>query len=104
MLSLFFSSLSPLTYTLVLGGVTILFCIVYNSFLHTLARFPGPLFASYTNLWKVYQVYTGRYEYTLQNLHNKYGKIVRVGPNQLDIRDAAAAKTILASGQSFVKR
>ena len=31
------------------------------------------------------QVYTGRYHLNIKKLHEKYGPIVRIGPNLLDL-------------------
>ncbi|KAH9827687.1 Isotrichodermin C-15 hydroxylase [Teratosphaeria destructans] len=77
--------------------------ILYNRFFHPLARFPGPFIATFTNLWKVYQVSTSNYEDVLLELHRQHGKIVRIGPNHLDVSDAAAIKTIYGSGREFRK-
>ncbi|KAK4194406.1 putative cytochrome P450 E-class, group I [Triangularia verruculosa] len=50
-----------------------------------LRRYPGPFLAGYTNLWRLYQVRTGKYQLTIQKLHEKYGPVVRIGPNLLDL-------------------
>jgi hypothetical protein len=78
--------------------------IVYFAFFHALSKFPGPFLASFTNLWKTYQVARGDYEGVLLRLHQKHGKIVRIGPNHLDISDAQAVKAIFGSGRTFQKR
>lgn len=77
---------------------------LYNRYFHPLARFPGPLLASFTNFWKVYQVAAGNYEDVLLDLHRRHGKIVRIGPNHLDVSDSSAVKTIYGSGRHFKKR
>jgi hypothetical protein len=78
--------------------------ILYYRLFHPLARFPGPFFASFTNFWKVYQVASGRYEDALLDLHRKYGKLVRIGPNHLDVSDASAVKSIYGGGRHLKKR
>ncbi|KAB2568799.1 Cytochrome P450 monooxygenase gsfF [Lasiodiplodia theobromae] len=77
--------------------------IIYQRFLHPLSRYPGPLLASLSNVWKAYHVYQGDLEYAILKLHQEHGKIVRIGPNHLDISDAAAVKDIYLTGKSFVK-
>ncbi|KAF2768649.1 cytochrome P450, partial [Teratosphaeria nubilosa] len=64
---------------------------------------PGPFLASSTNFWKVYQVSNGNYEDVLLDLHRQHGKIVRTGPNHLDVSDATAIMTIYGSGREFKK-
>jgi len=78
--------------------------IVYDRFFHPLAKFPGPFIASSTNLWKAYQVIYGNYEGVLLDLHRKYGKIVRIGPNHLDVSEPTVVKTIYGGGRTFLKR
>ena len=80
------------------------FYFVYSCFFHPLARFPGPFIASFTNLWKVYHVYSGDFEHVLLEAHQKYGKLVRIGPNHLDVSDAAAVKGIYGAGRAMPKR
>jgi hypothetical protein len=77
--------------------------IVYMRFLHPLARYPGPFLASLTNLWKAYEMYQGQMEYTIRDLHDKHGAIVRIGPNDLVISHPDAVKQIYLSGSSFQK-
>jgi hypothetical protein len=84
-------------------GYAVLYTIYYR-FGHSLSRFPGPFAASLTNLWKVYHIYRGDFEHTLLNAHRKYGKIVRIGPNHLDVSDVSAVKSIYGTGRDFPKR
>ncbi|KAL2020441.1 hypothetical protein VTK56DRAFT_8407 [Thermocarpiscus australiensis] len=39
----------------------------------------------YTNLWRLAQVRSGRYHETVKKLHDRYGPVVRIGPNLLDL-------------------
>lgn len=56
---------------------------IYRVFLHPLRRFPGPLICKLTKL-KHFQVsLAGKSHLWVQGLHQKYGDIVRVGPNEL---------------------
>ncbi|KPI46010.1 Trichodiene oxygenase [Cyphellophora attinorum] len=62
---------------------------IYRLYLHPLARYPGPRLAAAT-LW--YQVYfevflVGRFSQQLDRLHDQYGPIVRIGPNEVHIKD-----------------
>lgn len=91
-----------------LGFATLFFALVawyfYTQSFHPLSQYPGPALASFTNLWKSYQVWHGTYELTLLDLHRKYGPIVRIGPNHLDISHASVIKEVFGAGKSFKKR
>ncbi|KAK7531507.1 cytochrome P450 [Phyllosticta citribraziliensis] len=77
--------------------------LVYLAFLHPLARYPGPRVAALTNLWKVYHVARGDYEHAILELHRKHGRIVRIGPNHVDISSGDAVKDVFLAGKSWVK-
>ena len=50
-------------------------CFLYYRFFHTLSKYPGPFWASFTSLWLVHQVLIGRRLETEEvNLHKKHGK------------------------------
>lgn len=72
----------------------------YNKGLH---RYPGPLFASITDWWRLYDVYGRRSEVTHRALHKKYGDVVRLGPNMLSFSDPQALKTIYGLNKGFTK-
>ncbi|KAL1838075.1 hypothetical protein VTJ49DRAFT_3095 [Mycothermus thermophilus] len=50
-----------------------------------LKRYPGPFLARWTNLYRLWHVYKGKYASHVKKLHEKYGPVVRLGPNMLDI-------------------
>ncbi|GJE89584.1 cytochrome P450 [Phanerochaete sordida] len=56
---------------------------------HPLARYPGPPVAKVSKIWHAYQVFTGKQHLYIQSLHNRYGDVVRIGPNDLSIRDTS---------------
>lgn len=57
--------------------------IFYYVFIHRLSRYPGPLLAKITNIWRLINVRKGSYQETLRDLHRQYGSVVRIGPNLL---------------------
>lgn len=59
--------------------------IFYNLFLHPLRRFPGPLLARATVITYQRKILQGYSHKWLQDLHEKYGPIVRCSPNDLSI-------------------
>lgn len=74
-----------------------------NRFNNGLNRYPGPLLASFTDWWRVWDVYGQRPEITHQKLHAKHGDVVRLGPNSLSFADPKALKTIYGLNKGFVK-
>ncbi|KAJ7267492.1 high nitrogen upregulated cytochrome P450 monooxygenase 2 [Mycena rebaudengoi] len=62
---------------------------------HPLARHPGPLLAKLSKLWCVYHTHTGKLHITFRQLHEQYGPIVRIGPNELSICNVDAVQPIL---------
>ncbi|KAH9985202.1 putative cytochrome P450 [Russula compacta] len=59
--------------------------IIYNLFFHPLSRFPGPRGAACTRWWLAYmELGNGVSLSTLRTeLHQKYGDIIRIAPNEL---------------------
>ncbi|KAI1172104.1 cytochrome P450 [Nemania sp. FL0916] len=68
-----------------------------------LREYPGPFLAGCTNWWRFAQVLTGRYHLYMRELHVKYGPIVRIGPNLLDIDILEVIKTVYGSDTSWRK-
>jgi hypothetical protein len=65
--------------------VSLVFRGLYNVFFHPLARFPGLRASGITEWWKTYieVVQQESMVHLLVKLHEKYGDIVRVGPNEV---------------------
>ncbi|KAI0048042.1 putative P450 monooxygenase [Auriscalpium vulgare] len=59
--------------------------VIYNLYFHPLAHFPGPRVAAATELWLPYrELYKGESLSDLRvRVHQQYGDIVRIGPNEL---------------------
>ncbi|KAI1422385.1 cytochrome P450 [Xylaria sp. FL1777] len=54
---------------------------------HRLRQFPGPLSASFSYLWGYFTMTSGRMHLRLAEEQEKYGKIMRIGPNELLVYD-----------------
>lgn len=68
-----------------------------------LRRYPGPFLAAVTNLWMMFKHYSGARTDTITALHQKYGKIVRIGPDSLSFSSLQAAKDIYGHGTASFK-
>ncbi|XHG06437.1 hypothetical protein AWENTII_009632 [Aspergillus wentii] len=70
--------------------------VVYNVFFHPLRAFPGPVSHA---IWRVpyaYKLMKGTFEYDMLALHEKYGDIVRVAPDELAASHPDAWRDIMA--------
>ncbi|CCC10483.1 unnamed protein product [Sordaria macrospora k-hell] len=68
-----------------------------------LKKYPGPALAGWTNLWRLGQVLSGEYAPRMKKLHEKYGPIVRIGPNLLDLDFPELTRTIYATDPKWKK-
>jgi cytochrome P450 len=71
--------------------------------LHPLAHVPGPYLACSSSVWLTYHAWIGDEASTVHALHEKYGPIVRTGPNSVDVSDGAALATIYTEKGGFGK-
>ena len=77
--------------------------VLYQRLFHPLSRYPGPFWASLTDLYKVHFLCTGCLPALFLQLHEKHGDVVRIGPNELTFRDAAALSDIYKAGRVMEK-
>ncbi|KIW32454.1 uncharacterized protein PV07_04000 [Cladophialophora immunda] len=68
-----------------------------------LCSIPGPLLASFTDLWRFSVTQYGGFSHTLKELHNQYGPLVRIGPNTVSVSDPAAVPMIHSMHGEFRK-
>ncbi|KAH7168323.1 cytochrome P450 [Fusarium sp. MPI-SDFR-AT-0072] len=74
---------------------------LYNvSPLHPLSKIPGPKLAAATYLPEFYYdvILVGRYTHAIKQMHEKYGPIVRINPNELHCADMSFSDEIYAVG------
>ncbi len=64
---------------------------------------PGPFLARFSALYRLSLVYRGKAPFEYRKLHNKYGPVVRVGPNHVSISDPAAIPQIYGIGSGYLK-
>ncbi|KAI1173081.1 cytochrome P450 [Nemania sp. FL0916] len=70
---------------------------------HGLNKIPGPFLASITNLWKWHIVWTEQMPFVNTKLHEKYGPLVRIGPNHVSASSEESIQTIHRSRSGFTK-
>ncbi|KAI0103282.1 cytochrome P450 [Nemania sp. FL0031] len=86
--------------TLVVGVVVVLVRVYY---LDPLKHVPGPTIARFTPLWLWYISWRGTECTAIAALHKKYGSVVRVAPNEVDISDGRAGHQIYVKNGGYLK-
>ncbi|KAF9019739.1 cytochrome P450 [Hymenopellis radicata] len=82
-----------------------LYLLVYRLYLHPLKAFPGPRLAAVTEYYQGYfEVWkNGMFVQHLEKLHEIYGPVVRIRPNELHFNTAEAFFAIYPSYTGFTK-
>jgi len=61
--------------------------IVYARTLHPLAKVPGPFWPSVSRTWLMWHHHRGDIEIVERELHKKYGRIIRIAPDEVVVAD-----------------
>ncbi|KAI0550323.1 cytochrome P450 [Xylaria curta] len=80
--------------------------IWYTHVSHPLYPFPGPFWASFSNVLHSWLFIRGRQPYDILALHEKYGPVVRTSPNELSFNTAQSWRDIYGfrpNHKTFVK-
>lgn len=96
-------ALSILQYTPLLAVVYLISFLVYRAFFHPLSKVPGPLICRLSSIWTWYHSYIGDEGSQINALHDKYGPVVRIAPNEVIIADGAALAPIYSEKGGFLK-
>ncbi|OCK83723.1 benzoate 4-monooxygenase cytochrome P450 [Lepidopterella palustris CBS 459.81] len=90
-----------------IGGAIVVYFLglwVYRLTLHPLAKYPGPFLYKLTDWSLIIQCYQGnRHLHHLRD-HEKYGPIVRIGPNTLSFNTETALNAIYGSKKVNVRK
>jgi hypothetical protein len=84
-------------------GLVILVHLVYRRHLSPYRDIPGPFLATISPLWKLRSALNGTLHKDITDAHGKYGKIVRIAPDEVSISDPESIKTIYGHGSGFTK-
>lgn len=83
--------------------VVILLQAIATRYKRYLRSVPGPVEASVWNAWRLRANLTRRPDVIHQELHRKYGDLVRIGPNCVSVGAASEVKTIYGITRLFQK-
>lgn len=80
--------------TFCLLGLTFLFLqALYNIYLHPCAKYPGPFWAKFTDLYAGYHAWKGDIHLDQWRCHLKYGEKVRYAPNRLLVNNITGLRS-----------
>jgi hypothetical protein len=103
----YLSALSLSTwFTVVLPSAIVLYWglwIVYARTLHPLASVPGPFWASTSRLWYMYRIYVGDMHTVQRRLHEQYGPVIRIAPNEISTAELSAIPKIYKHTRPLTK-
>lgn len=92
-----------LQYALLLLLVGFLIRCIYRIYLHPLSSIPGPKIAACSSIWLAYHTFIGDECTVVFDLHQRYGPVLRVAPNDVDIDDGDAIDPIYIRRGGFPK-
>ena len=76
---------------------------VYRLYLHPLRRYSGPRWWAVSRLPWLYSTIRGSIVHDIVALHEQYGPVVRIAPDELSYNDPGASKPIYHSNPEFPK-
>ncbi|PYH44031.1 cytochrome P450 [Aspergillus saccharolyticus JOP 1030-1] len=76
---------------------------LYRGLTNPLAHIPGPTSTRWTSFLLCYYSLRGEVAQYVHSLHCKYGPVVRVSPDEVDICDTSAVKEIHRTGNGYLK-
>ncbi|KAH8671963.1 cytochrome P450 [Tricladium varicosporioides] len=92
-----------LTISLIFLFTFALLDVLHNLYYHPLSKYPGPKRFAATRVFNDYYALRGTRIYKVTELHNKYGSVIRLAPNELSYIDERAWKDIYGVQKGGVK-
>lgn len=86
-----------------LGAALLIVYFTFQRYQKGLRKYPGPILASVTDNWRLQDVWKRDAHITYQKLHQKYGDVVRVGPNALSFGQPGAVADIYGLNKGYTK-
>ncbi|TKX19161.1 cytochrome P450 monooxygenase-like protein 48 [Elsinoe australis] len=79
------------------------FVVIYRLYFHPLAHLPGPFYARIAGYWRTIRYARGTWHDDILELHAKYGRVVRVAPNEVSVVDENAMRQLYGHGKNAPK-
>ena len=81
-------------------AILLLGYFVVHAVISPVSKVPGPMHTRFTSLWIKFQEFTANRRESVHRLHQIYGPVVRLGPNEVSFTSVDAIREIYASGGS----
>ncbi|KAL6806352.1 cytochrome P450 [Trichoderma sp. SZMC 28013] len=82
-------------WVVILGAVYLISIPIYNVWFHPLRKYPGPRLWAATRIPYARMIFSGKSHLKIHELHQTYGDVVRVAPNELAYVDGTAWNDIM---------
>ncbi|KAF5722727.1 pisatin demethylase (cytochrome P450) [Fusarium mundagurra] len=84
-------------------GLVVLFVADTSRTWYRLSHVPGPFWAGFSKAWMVRQSFKGIQPYAMQQANEKYGSLVRIGPNELATDDPKLLRRMMSSRSAYTR-
>ncbi|KAK7927667.1 cytochrome P450 [Apiospora marii] len=91
------------TYLALIGLALGLLAYLFSAVTGPLAKLPGPWYSNFTEIVGKYHLLKGRKPAYIDELHERYGPIVRTSPHEVSIKDIAAMQRMYSVKGEFPK-
>lgn len=82
-------------YAAIFGVVFLAARLLANYFFFGLQSPPGPVLARFSDVWRFVDACRGQHHDTAVKLRERYGSVVRIGPNAISVSDPKAIEAVL---------
>ncbi|KAJ3488820.1 hypothetical protein NLG97_g6126 [Lecanicillium saksenae] len=79
------------------------FLVAVSTLRKPISRIPGPWYSRWTGLVLKYHWMRGTRSHYVHSLHNSYGRIVRLSPDEVSVCDIESVKTVYTVKENFIK-
>src|SRR6266702_4331392 len=79
--------------------------VIHRLFFHPIAKVPGPKLAAATLFYQTWYCFVGgsRFYIKIEKLHEQYGPVIRIGPDEVHLSDPDNYDKINRVGTKFSK-
>lgn len=92
-----------LSFLVVATAILAAVSVVYEWVSSPLTRIPGPFAASLSRWWLVKYTRKGNLHRKTMELHEKYGLLVRIAPNEISVASPSAIKQIYGEWMAWMR-
>ncbi len=93
----------PIVLVLLCAVTSLAAVVIYRLFFAPLSKFPGPKITAVTQLWMMYHEFKGDRTVIIDQLHSRYGPVVRVSPDEVSLNNYEGLREIYGIKSTFSK-